>query len=100
MTSIVFPGQGSQTAGMVRDFYDNFETAKLIFEEIEDYTKIDLKKIIFENSEDKLNLTKYTQISIFAASYTIFVKSSLASHVSLRPIKGARTLGHCFIFRT
>ena len=43
MTSIVFPGQGSQTAGMVRDFYDNFKTAKLIFEEIEDYTKIDLK---------------------------------------------------------
>ena len=35
-----------------------------------------------------------------AAAYTIFVKSSLASHVSLRPIKGARTLGHCFIFRT
>ena len=72
MTSIVFPGQGSQTAGMVRDFYDNFNTAKLIFEEIEDYTKIDLKNIIFDNADDKLNLTQYTQISIFAASYTIF----------------------------
>ena len=71
MTSIVFPGQGSQTAGMVRDFYDNFKTAKLIFEEIEDYTKIDLKNIIFDNA-DKLNLTQFTQISIFAASYTIF----------------------------
>ena len=34
MTSIVFPGQGSQTAGMAKDFYDNFKTAKLIFEEI------------------------------------------------------------------
>ena len=44
MTSIVFPGQGSQTAGMVKDFYDNFKAAKQIFEEIEDYTKIDLKK--------------------------------------------------------
>ena len=72
MTSIVFPGQCSQTAGMVRDFYDNFNTAKLIFEEIEDYTKIDLKNIIFDNADDKLNLTQYTQISIFAASYTIF----------------------------
>ena len=72
MTSIVFPGQGSQTTGMVRDFYDNFKTAKLIFEEIEDYTNIDLKNIIFENSDDKLNLTQFTQISIFAASYTIF----------------------------
>jgi len=72
MTSIVFPGQGSQTAGMVKDFYDNFKTAKLIFEEIEDYTKIDLKKIIFDNVDDKLNLTQFTQISIFTASYTIF----------------------------
>ncbi len=72
MTSIVFPGQGSQTVGMVKDFYDNFKTAKLIFEEIEDHTKIDLKKIIFDNVDDKLNLTQFTQISIFAASYTIF----------------------------
>ena len=72
MTSLVFPGQGSQTVGMVKDLYDNFNTAKLIFEEIEDYTKIDLKSIIFENVEDKLNLTQFTQISIFTASYTIF----------------------------
>ena len=72
MTSIVFPGQGSQTAGMAKDFYDNFKTAKLIFEEIEDYTKIDLKKIIFDNVDDKLNLTQFTQISIFTASYAIF----------------------------
>ena len=72
MTSIVFPGQGSQTIGMVRDFYNNFKKAKLIFEEIEDYTRIDLKDIIFENVNNKLNLTQYTQISIFTASYTIF----------------------------
>ncbi len=72
MTCIVFPGQGSQTTGMVKDFYDNFKIAKLIFEEIEDYTKIDLKKIIFDNIDNKLNLTQFTQISIFAASYTIF----------------------------
>ena len=72
MTSIVFPGQGSQTTGMVRDFYDNFKAAKLIFEEIADYTNIDLKNIIFDNVDDKLHLTKFTQISIFAASYIIF----------------------------
>jgi len=72
MTSIVFPGQGSQMVGMVRDFYDNFKIAKLIFEEIEDYTKIDLKGIIFNNFNDNLNLTQFTQISIFTASYTIF----------------------------
>ena len=72
MTSIVFPGQGSQSIGMAKDFYDNFKISKMIFEEIEDHTKIDLKNIIFNNHENLLNLTKFTQISIFTASYTIY----------------------------
>ena len=72
MTSIIFPGQGSQTVGMVKDFYDNFKIAKLIFEEIEDYTKINLKEIIFNNDQNRLNLTQFTQISIFTASYAIY----------------------------
>ncbi len=72
MSSIVFPGQGSQTIGMVKDFHDNFNKAKLIFEEIEDYTDINIRKIIFENPENKLNVTQFTQICIFASSYVIF----------------------------
>ena len=31
MTSIVFPGQGSQSVGMAKDFNDNFDIAKKIF---------------------------------------------------------------------
>ncbi len=72
MTTIVFPGQGSQTEGMAKDFNDNFEIARLTFEEIEDITKINIRKIIFENEENKLNLTQFTQICIFATSYVIF----------------------------
>lgn len=72
MTSIIFPGQGSQYEGMAKDFYENFKIAKFILEEIEDYTNINLKKIIFNNEDNKLNTTKYTQISIFASSFMIF----------------------------
>ncbi len=72
MTSIIFPGQGSQSVGMAKDFNDNFDIAKLSFEEIEDYTLTDIRKIIFENENNKLDLTKYTQICIFASSYAIF----------------------------
>ena len=86
MTSIVFPGQGSQAPGMAKDFYDNFKIAKLIFEEIEDYTKIGLKKIIFDNIDDKLNLTQFTQISIFAASYTIFKVYCSEKNINLKDI--------------
>ena len=72
MTTIVFPGQGSQNVGMGRDFNDNFEIAKLAYEEIEDHSQINLRKIIFENEEKKLDLTQFTQICIFATSYVIF----------------------------
>ncbi len=72
MSCVVFPGQGSQYVGMSRDFWDNYDIAKKTLKEIEDYTKIDLKKIIFDDLDGKLNITKYTQISIFAASMMIF----------------------------
>ena len=44
MKAFVFPGQGSQTEGMAKDFNDNFKISKLLFEEIEDYTKKTSKK--------------------------------------------------------
>ena len=72
MTCIVFPGQGSQSQGMIKDFYENFKLAKSIFQEIEDYTKLDIRNIIFNNDNNKLNLTQFTQICIFSASYVIF----------------------------
>lgn len=72
MTSVVFPGQGSQAEGMAKDFNDNFKISRLIFEEIEDYTQINIRDIIFNNKGDKLNLTQFTQICTFSASYVIF----------------------------
>ena len=72
MTTVIFPGQGSQYIGMAKDFHDNLSNAKSLFEEIEDYTDIEIRKIIFENKENKLDLTQFTQICIFATSYIIF----------------------------
>ncbi len=92
MTSVVFPGQGSQTIGMAKDFHDNFMISKLIFEEIEDYTHIDLRKIIFNNEENKLNLTQFTQICIFTASYVIFKTFSTENGLNNEKIE--LMLGH------
>ena len=72
MTSVIFPGQGSQFVGMAKDFNDSFKISKLLFEEIEDSSKIDIRNIIFNNHKNKLNLTQFTQICIFACSYVIF----------------------------
>ena len=72
MTTVIFPGQGSQYIGMAKDFHDNFKNVKLLFEEIEEYSDIEVRKIIFENKDNKLDLTQFTQICIFATSYVIF----------------------------
>ena len=92
MTTVVFPGQGSQILGMSRDFYDNFDVAKDTFNEIQDYVNIDLKEIIFENKNNLLNQTNYTQISIFTASVIIFKTLIEETELDLSKIKFM--LGH------
>lgn len=72
MTTIVFPGQGSQYLEMSKDFYDNFQTVRDIFELIEDRTKINIRDVIFANPSNLLNQTQYTQLAIFCASISIF----------------------------
>ena len=92
MTSVIFPGQGSQFLGMAKDFFDNFKEAKSTFEEIEDSTNIDLKKIIFGDDPTLLNLTNFTQVSIFACSISIY--KTLESNFDFKKIKINNMLGH------
>ena len=47
----LFPGQGSQYVGMGKDLFDNFKTARTLFEEASDAIKRDLKKLCFEGPE-------------------------------------------------
>ena len=94
MTSVIFPGQGSQFPGMARDFYDNFREFKDVFLEIEDSTKIHLDKIIFCENPELLNATNFTQISIFAVSIGIYktLESSFGFDIQNSNIK--YMLGH------
>ena len=72
MTTLVFPGQGSQYVGMTKDFYEEFAVVREIFEIIENTSKIKIKDIIFKNNDNLLNLTQYTQLAIFCSSISIF----------------------------
>ena len=92
MTAIIFPGQGSQYLNMSMDFNENFDVARKIFQEIEDSTQINIRKIIKENPSDNLNQTNYTQISIFSASMAIY--KSLLSEFDNEIIKPKILLGH------
>lgn len=92
MTAIVFPGQGSQYVNMSMDFVENFDIALRVFEEIEDITKINIRKIINENPNNDLNQTIFTQISIFASSLAIY--KTLAKEINNELIKPSFFLGH------
>ncbi|MFV0344281.1 MAG: ACP S-malonyltransferase [Anaerocolumna sp.] len=58
--AFIFPGQGAQYIGMGKDFYDEFEAAKEVFECASQVLDMDMKQLIFEEN-DKLNQTEYTQ---------------------------------------
>lgn len=64
--AFVFPGQGAQTIGMAKDFYDQCESSKEIFSNANACLDIDIEKICFED-EEKINLTEYTQPALLTA---------------------------------
>ncbi len=66
--AMVFPGQGAQFVGMGKDFYDNFDAAKKLFDEADDTLGYSIKKMCFEGSEDDLKLTANTQPAILIVS--------------------------------
>lgn len=70
MWAVLFPGQGSQTVGMGRFYYEEFRTARRLFEEASDELKIDFKKLCFEGPEEKLTLTQNAQPAIVLVSCT------------------------------
>ncbi|MFC1917951.1 ACP S-malonyltransferase [Chloroflexota bacterium] len=65
----IFPGQGSQRAGMGKDLYDNFAPAKAIFDQADNKLGIPLSKLCFEGPEDELRQTINAQPALVTASF-------------------------------
>ena len=84
--SIVFPGQGSQSLGMLSDLNQNFSSVSETFQEASDAISVDLWKII-NNDQDSLNLTENTQPIMLAAGYATY--KILSDEISLSPVSMA-----------
>ena len=87
MFSVLFPGQGSQSIGMIKELYDNFEYVKKMFNEADEVLKKPLSRIIFEGPKDILDLTENTQPAIFLASFSIFSVSKRETDFNLNEAK-------------
>ena len=61
--AFLFPGQGAQKAGMGKDFYEKYETARQIFDQASQWLDMDMKALCFEEN-DRLDLTEYTQAAL------------------------------------
>ena len=57
----VFPGQGSQYRGIGSDLAAEFEVARRTYEEASDILGYDIARLSFEDPDDQVSLTRYTQ---------------------------------------
>ena len=64
-TAYLFPGQGSQFAGMGKDLYERYPAARKIYDRAAELLDFDIRGICFEGPAEKLTQTRYSQPAIF-----------------------------------
>ncbi|MBN1795299.1 MAG: ACP S-malonyltransferase [Sedimentisphaerales bacterium] len=85
-TALLFPGQGAQSVGMGKDLADSFPEAADIFEKANDTVGYDLKTFCFEDPQEKLNSTEFSQPAIFTVSAAILeVLKNHSATANLKP---------------
>ncbi len=68
MKAYVFPGQGSQYAGMGRDLYEAYPLARDLFEQANDILGFRITDIMFGDDAEALKQTRVTQPAVFLHS--------------------------------
>ncbi len=96
--AFLFPGQGSQSVGMGKDLYENFESAKDVFETADSTLNKSITTICFEGPEEDLKQTVNTQPAIVTTS--IAAMEALRSELNIVPdyVAGHSLGEYCAMF--
>ncbi len=70
-TALLFPGQGSQKAGMGRDLAEAVPAARAVFDQADEALGFPLSKLCFEGPDEDLKLTENTQPAILTCSTAV-----------------------------
>ncbi|MBU2880956.1 ACP S-malonyltransferase [Psychrosphaera sp. B3R10] len=70
--AIIFPGQGSQSVGMLADLYDKFDVVQSTFNQASDALGYDLWALVKDDAEGKLSQTEFTQPALLTASVAVW----------------------------
>lgn len=82
----IFPGQGTQAVGMGKDIYEKYEEARNVYKLIDNALNENIEKLTYEKSQDELNKTENTQISIYAMSMAIL---KILESKGIKPVAAA-----------
>ncbi len=86
--AFLFAGQGSQSIGMGKDFFENSEVAKAMIADATARTGIDFKKLLFEENDD-LGQTEFTQPAILLVA--MIAHRLFTDAIDIKP---TLTMGH------
>ena len=86
--AFVFPGQGAQTVGMGKDFCQQYDVAKTLFQQALGYS---IKEMCFEGPAEDLQLTANTQPAILTMS--VIANEILKEHGIQPDVTGGHSLG-------